>query len=123
MSFFFFNQKTAYEMRISDWSSDVCSSDLMSAGFLGNDSQVGGALAQQFDDGGFRFAVGLRHQIVARFFINDEIVPAVDMRLQDRRRGLCGGHGGIKAVGQRQSGRLQWGESGRNGVLYFEERM
>src|SRR3546814_17767351 len=30
--FFFFKQKTAYEMRISDWSSDVCSSDL---GFYG----------------------------------------------------------------------------------------
>src|SRR3546814_7832734 len=28
--FFFFKQKTAYEMRISDWSSDVCSSDLLS---------------------------------------------------------------------------------------------
>src|SRR3546814_7321863 len=28
--FFFFKQKTAYEMRISDWSSDVCSSDLRS---------------------------------------------------------------------------------------------
>src|SRR3546814_2179076 len=30
MLFFFFKQKTAYEMRISDWSSDVCSSDLRS---------------------------------------------------------------------------------------------
>src|SRR3546814_8105913 len=29
--FFFFKQKTAYEMRISDWSSDVCSSDLEAA--------------------------------------------------------------------------------------------
>src|SRR3546814_10095903 len=28
---FFFKQKTAYEMRISDWSSDVCSSDLYAA--------------------------------------------------------------------------------------------
>src|SRR3546814_2702472 len=28
MIFFFFKQKTAYELRISDWSSDVCSSDL-----------------------------------------------------------------------------------------------
>src|SRR3546814_9839909 len=28
VTFFFFKQKTAYEMRISDWSSDVCSSDL-----------------------------------------------------------------------------------------------
>src|SRR3546814_8274301 len=31
MVFFFFKQKTAYEMRISDWSSDVCSSDLLAA--------------------------------------------------------------------------------------------
>src|SRR3546814_6272981 len=30
--FFFFKQKTAYEMRISDWSSDVCSSDLHARG-------------------------------------------------------------------------------------------
>src|SRR3546814_6639888 len=30
--FFFFKQKTAYEMRISDWSSDVCSSDLRGGG-------------------------------------------------------------------------------------------
>src|SRR3546814_6515040 len=33
--FFFFKQKTAYEMRISDWSSDVCSSDLYMAAFYG----------------------------------------------------------------------------------------
>src|SRR3546814_17802949 len=31
LGFFFFKQKTAYEMRISDWSSDVCSSDLATA--------------------------------------------------------------------------------------------
>src|SRR3546814_2274237 len=31
--FFFFKQKTAYELRISDWSSDVCSSDLAAGGF------------------------------------------------------------------------------------------
>src|SRR3546814_1040191 len=31
MLFFFFKQKTAYEMRISDWSSDVCSSDLIAS--------------------------------------------------------------------------------------------
>src|SRR3546814_6945434 len=33
MFFFVFKQKTAYEMRISDWSSDVCSSDLLPAIF------------------------------------------------------------------------------------------
>src|SRR3546814_8715568 len=32
VAFFFFKQKTAYEMRISDWSSDVCSSDLAARG-------------------------------------------------------------------------------------------
>src|SRR3546814_5014069 len=32
--FFFFKQKTAYEMRISDWSSDVCSSDLEQHGMV-----------------------------------------------------------------------------------------
>src|SRR3546814_17523458 len=36
MVIFFFKQKTAYEMRISDWSSDVCSSDLDARGTLGN---------------------------------------------------------------------------------------
>src|SRR3546814_3445726 len=34
---FFFKQKTAYEMRISDWSSDVCSSDLVRAGIVCED--------------------------------------------------------------------------------------
>src|SRR3546814_5488288 len=34
MFIFFFKQKTAYEMRISDWSSDVCSSDLKAAAKL-----------------------------------------------------------------------------------------
>src|SRR3546814_2808605 len=33
---FFFKQKTAYEMRISDWSSDVCSSDLIVEPIAGN---------------------------------------------------------------------------------------
>src|SRR3546814_11714948 len=56
--FFFFKQKTAYEMRISDWSSDVCSSDLHDgvehrcveggghdhAAFLEQASRLGGVL-------------------------------------------------------------------------------
>src|SRR3546814_9218527 len=46
---FFFKQKTAYEMRISDWSSDVCSSDL----------QIGGlSRAIGFQQGCLDFAVG-----------------------------------------------------------------
>src|SRR3546814_7074831 len=35
--FFFFKQKTAYEMRISDWSSDVCSSDLRAVTAIDDD--------------------------------------------------------------------------------------
>src|SRR3546814_5887445 len=65
---FFFKQKTAYEMRISDWSSDVCSSDLPSslrAGLellaqlpgrrwlvLGNMAELGSAAAQLHADAG-----------------------------------------------------------------------
>src|SRR3546814_1671480 len=39
MLIFFFKQKTAYEMRISDWSSDVCSSDLIRPRDLGTGQQ------------------------------------------------------------------------------------
>src|SRR3546814_2970722 len=41
MFFFFFKQKTAYEMRISDWSSDVCSSDLQVRNSYGPDATLG----------------------------------------------------------------------------------
>src|SRR3546814_2160136 len=48
VSFFFFKQKTAYEMRISDWSSDVCSSDLARAGAGdGSDRDLAAADADQ----------------------------------------------------------------------------
>src|SRR3546814_9837144 len=40
---FFFKQKRAYEMRISDWSSDVCSSDLVEAGLVGFEIRAIGA--------------------------------------------------------------------------------
>src|SRR3546814_1365405 len=50
--FFFFKQKTAYEMRISDWSSDVCSSDLaqpVRGGLLGLGIRVRQRLCHQSD--------------------------------------------------------------------------
>src|SRR3546814_3234085 len=55
--FFFFKQKTAYEMRISDWSSDVCSSDLLkglkmrTAGFAGAVLSRMGVVPQQIAGG------------------------------------------------------------------------
>src|SRR3546814_3491059 len=43
--FFFFKQKTAYEMRISDWSSDVCSSDLLAWLNIGQSLVTNAAMA------------------------------------------------------------------------------
>src|SRR3546814_8303367 len=42
--FFFFKQKTAYEMRISDWSSDACSSDLVKRRIKRDEKQGEGAV-------------------------------------------------------------------------------
>src|SRR3546814_16265078 len=66
--FFFFKQKTAYEMRISDWSSDVCSSDLRLVADLlllvGQRLELGHhrgedvGVAQQLDEGPGRGARG-----------------------------------------------------------------
>src|SRR3546814_9271770 len=50
--FFFFKQKTAYEMRISDWSSDVCSSDLRGLGFARRFAVAVGADPGRLDRGG-----------------------------------------------------------------------
>src|SRR3546814_12020490 len=70
---FFFKQKTAYEMRISDWSSDVCSSDL-SRSFISAipTSVFFDALATRFDavkgaalKGRFQFVLPDSHEAVA----------------------------------------------------------
>src|SRR3546814_9167456 len=47
MFIFFFKQKTAYEMRISDWSSDVCSSDLLGDARACVVEDVAGSLAAE----------------------------------------------------------------------------
>src|SRR3546814_2171019 len=57
MSYFFFKQKTAYEVRISDWSSDVCSSDLTRRNArrergLGDDIGVEHRAGRRFDHQG-----------------------------------------------------------------------
>src|SRR3546814_18459110 len=57
--FFFSKQKTAYEMRISDWSSDVCSSD------LARDRAHGGR-GRRGDDGVHRARRGVRGRTVSR---------------------------------------------------------
>src|SRR3546814_2350438 len=75
VSFFFFKQKTAYEMRISDWSSDVCSSDL-------------GAMVERVDAARLRLGVliddqvhpALRGHPVAQFVHRPELPCRVDMQ-------------------------------------------
>src|SRR3546814_5227131 len=54
LRFFFFKQKTAYEMRISDWSSDVCSSDLLAGanGILVNITAGADFTMAEFDEVG-----------------------------------------------------------------------
>src|SRR3546814_9949510 len=56
--FFFFKQKTAYEMRISDWSSDVCSSDLRrQQHHVGLERLLAAVGLRRGDRGGLRRAV------------------------------------------------------------------
>src|SRR3546814_5023310 len=57
--FFFFKQKTAYEMRISDWSSDVCSSDLQRF------DDAGGKRARRFDGDALGDRVARGRQVAA----------------------------------------------------------
>src|SRR3546814_7829689 len=54
MFFFFFKQKTAYEMRISDWSSDVCSSDLIALHDLS--AATSGNYRRGFSAGGWHYS-------------------------------------------------------------------
>src|SRR3546814_8232582 len=74
---FFFKQKTAYEMRISDWSSDVCSSDL----------EVAEQLRQVEDDQGDRQQAGrlegVGHRPVRKQVALDE-VAVLGLRLAQR---------------------------------------
>src|SRR3546814_1898689 len=79
--FFFFKQKTAYEMRISDWSSDVCSSDLLL-----------GLLFGEADAGDLRMAVGAAGDLLLLHRV--DVVEAGDLLDADDALvlGLVGQH-------------------------------
>src|SRR3546814_3780661 len=65
--FFFFKQKTAYEMRISDWSSDVCSSDLQySGGFNAYVACLMALLRRARDGGGDVIDLSLQESAIER---------------------------------------------------------
>src|SRR3546814_10018795 len=85
---FFFKHKTAYEMRISDWSSDVCSSDLMELAILSvvrsnfgaTEDQVALAAARRL---GFKATSSQLKEVIAQV-----ITDAVAKDLLARRNGL-----------------------------------
>src|SRR3546814_13188346 len=63
--FFFFKQKTAYEMRISDWSSDVCSSDLGLGNAAGTTSAQPEPVGSEADPQGQRHSPHLAKNLLA----------------------------------------------------------
>src|SRR3546814_10861845 len=78
--FFFFKQKTAYEMRISDWSSDVCSSDLTALGYLAvlDDPEMAGLCRDQY-----RAADNMTDSVAALAILSDIAGPAREEALAD----------------------------------------
>src|SRR3546814_6573879 len=76
---FFFKQKTAYEMRISDWSSDVCSSDLLGQ----RNTQLGGA--HRPSEGDHHFAI----RIEVRFVTFGGIDQRSGIEMQEIGRASC----------------------------------
>src|SRR3546814_3841644 len=68
MYFFFFKQKTAYEMRISDWSSDVCSSDLVALARLQTQwderlAEIGAEGDEDFDPNSDDVLIAIHHDM------------------------------------------------------------
>src|SRR3546814_6820830 len=92
MFFFFFKQQTAYDMRISDWSSDVCSSDLIKIETLGGD-QIRNLVAFP-EAGGARVLQGKESLAVdlgtdEGLAIVHEVVKKADVVLQCFRAGAA----------------------------------
>src|SRR3546814_9616577 len=90
MFFFFFKQKTAYEMRISDWSSDVCSSDLVRRAVVAGLEIVINRRVRQarywFQKQGYAICVLMDvHQLVARVDVGHEAVPPPELTSHPQR--------------------------------------
>src|SRR3546814_6662693 len=90
--FFFFKQKTAYEMRISDWSSDVCSSDLVGGGDAGEVAEAAGRILDHFRFGDGLEIVGGANDIVGdqmRHMAGDREHQIMVARLHQIGRASC----------------------------------
>src|SRR3546814_3951245 len=92
--FFFFKQKTAYEMRISDWSSDVCPSDLLVFDVAGRRAELDQAFDAAGNIEGGRPEAGIdvhQQRNVAHVGnaadVGQDVVQGVDARSEERRVG------------------------------------
>src|SRR3546814_5224168 len=94
---FFFKQKTAYEVRISDWSSDVCSSDLVEVRAAGHAGGVADGLAQ-----GVVLALG-----------EGELLDQAGVGVLEGFS--CGGDAAESAAAVSVEGALEFGEAGIEG--------
>src|SRR3546814_20585845 len=83
---FFFKQKTAYEMRISDWSSDVCSSDLLGITRPSTSSRRMRQMVRQVERRAAAVQNILRHQPRIRHRLADGLMARIPM-LAHRPRG------------------------------------
>src|SRR3546814_2492410 len=90
--FFFFKQKTAYDMRISDWSSDVCSSDL---------PDIFGSMIQAVADDEERGALGMHYTSVPNILkvLNPLFLDDLRQQLEEV------GHNARKLLNLRKIGR------------------
>src|SRR3546814_6384336 len=99
LGFFFFKQKTAYEMRISDWSSDVCSSELAVAQAVAGG--VGDRRLRGFD-GEAEIAAGTADEAPVTPGIRAELVATEEQReprLGDLDRAELQAAGGVPLAG------------------------
>src|SRR3546814_8159095 len=134
--FFFFKQKTAYEMRISDWSSDVCSSDLPPAGgeatcLRRRKPLLFGDIAVMLDAGGTqpRHADAVEHALPCRQFLGTHAISLT--RLAGREQAAIDGGDHLRlapAHPPRRIGRRQIVQRDRkskrlNSSHYCESRM
>src|SRR3546814_7336117 len=102
---FFFKQKTAYEMRISEWSSDVCSSDLAKSSRLtGSTATLASCADERLDQDGAKQV----SELVRRDFQIPQAGDGTEDRSRvQRRQDKVAGIGGFDRVpGDRKSTRL-----------------
>src|SRR3546814_2553187 len=110
MFFFFFKQKTAYDMRISDWSSDVCSSDLITIGEtytatdIDKDGDLDGAFAIGSNRVGIATAGAFTGNIVNAGAIAIEGNDSAGIRLGGPLTGKFTNDGTISVLGDRALG-------------------